>query len=391
MNRYGTIAFIPVRGGSKSIPLKNIKPINGRPLVYWVLDAAVHCAGIDKVFVSTDHDRIRETVLRYGSPKIEVVGRSAETAGDRSSTESAMLEFAPQAAFDRIILIQATSPLLEARHLDAGIALMDTGKYDSVLSVTRQKRFIWRQDADGYAQPQNYDYRHRPMRQQFGGFLVENGAFYITTRQRLLETNLRISGRIGLVEMEEESYFELDEPADWIIVEQFLQRKNANPGNWKPLLQNIKLVVTDSDGVLTDGGMYYSENGDELKKFNTRDGMGVQLLREHGIKTVIMTGEDVELVRRRGRKMNVEAVYTGIKNKAELVRKLAEQYEIGLEQIAFIGDDINDLEAVQTVGFGCSVADGMEQVKRAAKYVTKAEGGKGALRELAELIIHSRT
>lgn len=109
-NRIGnTIAFIPVRGGSKSIPLKNIKLINGRPLIYWVLDATVECTEIDKVIVSTDSDEIREVVRKHESDKIEIVARSAKVSTDTASTESVMLEFANNYDFENIILVQALS------------------------------------------------------------------------------------------------------------------------------------------------------------------------------------------------------------------------------------------------------------------------------------------
>ena len=106
-----TIAFIPIRGGSKSISLKNIKKINGRPLVYWVLDATVNCEEIDKVIISTDSDEIKEVVTKYGSNKVEIIARSKAVSTDTASTESVMLEFASKYDFEDIILVQATSPL----------------------------------------------------------------------------------------------------------------------------------------------------------------------------------------------------------------------------------------------------------------------------------------
>ncbi|WMM24201.1 HAD hydrolase family protein [Tissierella sp. MB52-C2] len=383
---YKNVAFIPVRGGSKSIPLKNIKIINDRPLVYWTLDAAIECKYIDRVFVATDSEEIKNAVKLYDSDKVEIINRSEATAGDSSTTESAMLEFAEKYDFENIVLIQATSPLLEAKDLDKGFKMLLEKKFQSILSVVRQKRFIWRKSEHSYFSA-NYDYNNRPMRQKFEGFLVENGAFYITNKMELLKSQNRLSGNIGVVEMSEDSYFEIDEPSDWIIVEGLLKQKKNNSTNIERLFRGVKLLITDSDGVLTDGGMYYSEQGDELKKFNTKDGMGVQILREIGINTVIITGENVELVKKRAEKLGIKEIYMGIKDKAPLVRKIAESHSLNLEEIAYIGDDVNDLEAIKIVGLGCSVEDGMERVKDAAKYVTRAKGGQGALREVAELII----
>ena len=137
---------------------------------------------------------------------------------------------------------------------------------DSVLSVVKQKRFIWQKDDSGFSYPVNYDYLNRPRRQEFEGYYVENGAFYITSRDKLMESRCRISGRIKTVEMSEDTFYEIDEPDDWYIIESFMKkRSDKNIGK----IPDIKMFLSDCDGCLTDGGMYYSENEDELKKFNT--------------------------------------------------------------------------------------------------------------------------
>ncbi|WP_195509803.1 acylneuraminate cytidylyltransferase [Clostridium tyrobutyricum] len=385
--RYKNVAFIPVRGGSKSIPLKNIKKLLGRPLVYWVLDAAVNCSYIDKIFVSTDSDLIKEKVENYNCSKVEIVNRSDETVQDNSSTESAMLEFANNYDFENIALIQATSPLLKSSDIDSGFRQFFNYTYDSVLSAVIQKRFIWTSKEKNIFTPQNYNPYNRPRRQEFKGYFIENGAFYITKKELLLNSKCRISGNIGISEMDEDSYFEIDELSDWIIVESLLRKRVNIENNLIDVLKNIKMLITDSDGVLTDGGMYYSEKGDELKKFNTKDGMAFQILKENGIKTAIITGENIGIVKKRGEKLKADEIYLGIKNKMKIIKDISNKYKIKLKEIAYIGDDINDLEVIKSVGFGCCVFDGMENVKGLAKYVTKAKGGQGAVREVTELIL----
>ena len=216
------VAVIPVRGGSKSIPLKNIKHIAGKPLVYWVLSAAVKSRCIDRIYVSTDSEKIAEVVRNFDFSKVEVVGRSAEGATDFASTEAVLLEFAHEREFDNIVLIQATSPMLRADDLDRGFELFNEDGVDSVLSVVKQKRFCWKQDNDGKAIPINYNVEARPRRQEFEGYFVENGAFYITSRERLISSGVRISGAIKMCEMNEDSYYEIDEldklyPKEWTV------------------------------------------------------------------------------------------------------------------------------------------------------------------------------
>ena len=385
------VAFIPVRGGSKSIPLKNIRPICGKPLVYWTLRAACGCREIDRVYVATDSERIRETVesFRTGAEaalfgKAEVIGRSAESASDTASTESAMLEFAEAYAFDSIALIQATSPLLQAQDLDRGFEAFGREDTDSVLSVVRQKRFHWAEDADGTAHPTNYDVFRRPRRQEFDGYLVENGAFYITSRESLLKSRNRVSGRIRAVEMNEDSFFEIDEESDWVIIEALMKKNGMAARAGVP---EIKLFLTDCDGCLTDGGMYYSEQGDELKKFNTRDGVGFRLLREQGILTGIITGENVELNRRRAAKLKLDFLVEGCKDKVSAIRGICEAQGIRPENVCYIGDDLIDVEAIRLVGLGCAPADAAPEAKAAADYVAQAAGGTGVIREIAEKFV----
>ena len=386
------VAFIPVRGGSKSIPLKNIKLICGKPLVYWTVKAACGCKYIDKVYVATDNNKIKETVESFKTgteaklfSKAEVIGRSAESASDTASTEFAMLEFANNYDFDNIVLVQATSPLLKAEDLDRGFEAFQTEGTDSVLSVVRQKRFHWRNDENGYAHSSNYDVFNRPRRQEFDGYLVENGAFYISSKADLIKSQNRVSGNIKAVEMNEDTFFEIDEPSDWVIIEALMKKNGiAAPSD----IPKIKLFLTDCDGCLTDGGMYYSEHGDELKKFNTRDGMGFTLLREKGIITGIITGENVELNRRRAKKLKLDILEAGCKDKAATIKKICKDMEINTQNVCYIGDDINDVEAIKMVGYGCAPADAMPQAKEVAKYVARTKGGEGVIREIADLILN---
>ena len=280
-----TIAFIPVRGGSKSIPLKNIKSFCGKPLVCWNIEALEKCEEVDEIIVATDSDKIEEVVSSQSYHKTKIYRRSAENACDTASTESVMLEYIHYAKLtgeNIFMLVQATSPLTETIHFIEALNMYKRGEYDSILTCVRNYRFFW--NANGTSM--NYDYRNRPRRQNFSGMLMENGAFYINTVKNILESGNRLSGHIGIYEMPEYTATEIDEPDDWIVLENLMRKHVLS--KYKKTKKPIKLFLCDVDGTLTDGGMYYSENGDELKKFNTRDGMGFQLLREAGIKTGIM-------------------------------------------------------------------------------------------------------
>ena len=154
--------------------------------------------------------------------------------------------------------------------------------------------------------------------------------------------------------------------------------------------RKIRLVAMDVDGVLTDAGMYYTEAGDELKKFNTRDGMGVARIREAGLKTAILTGENTTLVERRGAKMRIDHVFLGVSDKLACMRTLVAQLELTLEQVAYIGDDVNDYELLCHVGLAAAVRDASRLPKSVAHLVTEARGGEGAVRELCEIILEAQ-
>ncbi len=385
------VAFIPVRGGSKSIKLKNIKLLNGKPLVYWTLKAACGCSCIDRVYVATDSseisDAVKELCLNNSDglfSKVEIIGRSAESATDNASTEFAMLEFASLHEFDNIVLIQATSPLLKSSDLARGFEEFYKDGTDSVLSVVRQKRFCWELDDSGFAKPVNYDVSDRPRRQEFEGYLVENGAFYITSRTSLIDSHNRVSGNIRVVEMDSGSYYEIDEPDDWTVVEALMKSKTDAVTKKIP---EIKMLITDCDGCLTDCGMYYSEHGDELKKFNTRDGMAFALLREKGVITGIITSESVDLNKRRASKLKLDILEEGCKDKLETIKRICRQWNIDLENVCYIGDDINDIDALKAVGYGCCPNDAISGVKAVSDYIAEAKGGEGVVREIADQLI----
>ncbi|MFA6838406.1 MAG: HAD family hydrolase [Dysgonamonadaceae bacterium] len=152
----------------------------------------------------------------------------------------------------------------------------------------------------------------------------------------------------------------------------------------------IRLFLTDVDGVLTDGGMYYSENGDEMKKFNTRDGMGIRLLREAGIKTGIITSENTQIVERRAEKLKVDYVYQGRRDggKLQSAKEICEKEGISLKEVAYIGDDVNCLELLQNVGLAACPSDAMTKIKAIPGiYILSKKGGEGAMREFADIIL----
>lgn len=378
------VALIPLRGGSKSIPKKNIKNIAGKPLCAWTLEAASQVNEIDEICVSTDDEEITDVVRGLGLG-VRVIERPAELATDEASTESVMLHLADNVSFNVLITLQATSPLTTAEDIKRALEIYFSRELDSLLTGVRCKRFFWNDECE----PINYDYRERPRRQEFKGWIMENGAFYITDHETLVNSKCRLGGKIGIYEMSQETAYEIDEPQDWEIVENLLiRRKRENLyKELKEKIAKIKLLVVDVDGTLTDGGMYYSENGEMLKKFNTRDAKGLELLRGYGVKVVLMTNENSEIVMARARKLGLdEDTYLGVKDKLPYLKELCKEMRINLSDVAYIGDDVNDLKCLTSVGFSACPSDAIKEVTEAVDYVCDNKSGGGAVREFADMI-----
>ena len=208
-----TVALILARGGSKGITNKNILPLSGEPLISYSINAA-KWSSVDEVWVSSDSTPIRNISKGLG---VSVIKRPDEFSTDESPSEEALLHFAENADFDTLVFIQPTSPLLKPTYIDIGLKKME--KYDSVFSVYEEH---WFPRWDMKMNPIGFDNNNRPRRQDRDVVYVENGAFYITTKQRLLDSKCRVSGNIGVVEMKLQDSFQIDVEDDFELVERFL-------------------------------------------------------------------------------------------------------------------------------------------------------------------------
>lgn len=214
------VAFIPVRAGSKSIKNKNITLVNNKPLVYWTVSAANN-SNLDKVFVSTDSIEIKTLVESFGFSKVEVIERSKESSSDKATSESALIEFANKYEFDNVVFLQATSPLTQTYDVNGALEKFLNSDKKSLISAIKRHQFLW----DTKGTPMNYDPNNRPRRQEWDGYYIENGAFYISSRKEILKTGCRITTPVDFWEMSVQNIFEIDEPTDIDIVEKLFPSK----------------------------------------------------------------------------------------------------------------------------------------------------------------------
>jgi N-acylneuraminate cytidylyltransferase len=186
--------------------------------------------------------------------------------------------------------------------------------------------------------------------------------------------------------MPEETYFEIDEPSDWIIIEGLLTKKKRNNFIEKKNLK-INTLILDVDGTLTDGGMYYSPQGEFMKKFNTRDAFGIRLLMNKGIDVIVITSENSKIVEERLKKMKIAEFYLGINDKFSLLEKIKLKKKIEWVTIGYIGDDLNDLKAMKSVGFKACPSDAEKEILEIADFISPKRAGYGAIREIINYLL----
>ena len=364
------LGFIPVRIGSKGIPKKNIRNFCGKPLVCWTIEALLE-SDLDKVVVASDSEEINDLIKHY---PIEIFNRSEDNATDKSTTEDVMFEYINNSGTyraDKFILAQATNPFITKTDVNNVIDAVNKGY--SALTVVPVERFLWSEQGHSI----NYDPKERPRRQNESLNRTENGALYANSVSNIINSRCRIEDKPYLVEMPEYSLHEIDTEDDWDICEMLFKKHMMTR-------KKIKMFITDVDGVLTDGGMYYGVSGDALKKFNAKDGMGFGLLKEADIATAIITGEEHKSVSTRANKIRVGWTARGVKDKLAKAIELSGYYDVSLSEVAYIGDDINDIDLLKNVGYSACPSDAIDEVKDIVGYVCKRKGGEGCVREFID-------
>ena len=376
------IGFIPLRKGSKGIPNKNKRKMVGRPLFTWVLGEAIF-SELDEIIVYTDDVTIIDFIEKeyHWTNKIKALLRSEKSASDTASTEMAMIEYCESIdyGFDIFCLLQATSPFTTSKDINACLSKLEDG-FNSALTVVNTHRFLW--DKDGNAL--NYKPQERPRRQDFEGLLIENGAVYAVTKKALKTHKNRIGEKTAVVKMPEDSLLEIDSESDWIAIESLLIERQKREKETK----KITHVVLDVDGVFTDGTITYTKDGEHTKSFDMRDGMGLEILRQFDVEVIIMTSENSQLVAKRMEKLKIDQVFLGVKDKYTLLKSIVAKANISLSNVAYVGDDVNDLTNICSVGWSFAPNNATDRVKINTDVVLSKNSGAGAIREACQFIMN---
>jgi len=379
------VSIIPARGGSKSIPHKNLKKLLGKPLIAHSIEQSLSSRYVDQTIVSTEDTEIAEVSTKYGA---KVIMRPQNLATDTAQTEPVLIHVLEQLHIegiepDYVVLLQPTSPIRRPIDIDQAIEIIIDGSGDSLLSVTENKSFFWSKEN----KPLNYNYQSRPRRQDKQWELIENGSIYITKKEIIINEKNRLGGNILTYAMPDWASFEIDTPFDFEIVEYILRKK-------LPLLlvglDKIKLAIFDVDGVLTDGSVYVNEQGRELLKFSRIDGKGIELLSQAGISIAVITSEETSIIKERMKKLNIKCVYTGVRNKETVYELLKKELALKDEEIAYCGDDLGDLPIIKKTGLAACPKNAVDSVKYKCHYISPYRGGAGFVRDICNMIIQSK-
>ena len=398
------LAIVMARGGSKGIPGKNLKRLEGHPLIAYSITSGLAAESIDRMIVSTDDDDIAEISKKYGA-EIPFI-RPAEFAQD-DTLDFPVIEHALQWLGehedyhpDMIVQLRPTSPLRPKGLIDKSIELLlENPEADCIRGVTSPKQNpykMWKKGIDGYLKPLVPSQFHEPFnmpRQQLPACYWQTGHIDVIRSETVLKKKSLTGENILPAYIESKYCIDIDSHDDIKIAERIISMGNLDidrPGiiNEKSF-KNISLLVMDFDGVLTDNRVFVMEDGKEAVVCDRSDGMGLSLLREHGLDAIILSKEQNPVVSVRGEKLKL-TVYQGIDEKLEVLKRIIYEKGVGLENVIYVGNDINDLACMKNTGISVAVADAYPEVKKQANILLNHNGGQGAIREVCELIIKNK-
>jgi N-acylneuraminate cytidylyltransferase len=372
------ILIIPARGGSKGIPRKNLKMVNGISLVERSLRVALK-SKVDQIIVSTDDKEIADVAIKYGAT---LHNRSSENSGDSASTESVILEVVEKYQINwpsdsAVGFIQVTSPFVSTETINECFDLAEKG-YSS-FSAKSFHGFTW-EKLDKWV-PVQHPPDFRPRRQDLNEKVVETGAIYCFPLKQFKEKKYRFCSEPKPVMVNSITGIEIDDISELELANLLATQFELIDVDFKNF-RLPKIIFTDFDGCLTDDKVKVNILRKESVKANRKDGLAVKRLEKLGIKVVIATSETNEVVEIRAKKMKVEAL-RGLLNKKESISNYLEKKSLNWEDVWYVGNDVNDLEAMQKVALSFCPLDASTEVFKIADVVLSKRGGEGILAEIA--------
>ena len=398
------LAIIPARGGSKSIPRKNIRPFAGHPLLAYSIAAAVQSEMVTRVIVSTDDQEIAAVARAYGAevPFLRPSELARDETTDLPVFQHALQWLADEEAYRPAMVIQLrpTSPLRPRTCVDDAIAILrehpDADSVRGVVPSGQNPYKMWRLGDEDRMQPLLTNELHEPYnmpRQQLPPTFWQTGHIDVIRAGTILEKHSMSGDIILALRIHRDYTVDIDTTRDWERAEWLLQQGHLDPvlpGSLKrPFPAWVDLLILDFDGVLTDNRVWVNEQGVEWVAANRGDGMGLSQLRKTGCKTAVLSTEKNPVVTARCRKLKLP-VRQAVEDKGSAVVAMMDEFGVPPEHTVFLGNDINDIPCFDKVGYAAVVADAHPEAKRKADRILSSRGGWGAVRELCDEIVSLR-
>lgn len=384
--REAVVAVILARGGSKGIPKKNLQTVGGRTLIERAIHSAKETLLINDIYVSTDDLEISSEASRCGAIVIE---RPSEIASDESTSEISLLHAINQIEFARkdlddliIVFLQCTSPFINPQDIQRGIVSVKAGTCDVAFSVVEHHGFIWKVEHGNFTGV-NHDFKIRSRRQDLNKEYLETGAFYIFRAREFKKQAHRFFGIIKGIEVNPAFSLEIDSYSDLNLAKQIAQTlPNKNFSNF-----DIKVLVTDFDGVHTNDQVIIDQLGNEAVIVSRKDGLGIDLLKtKTNIKVLILSRESNPVVSKRAAKLNVE-VLQNVNDKASTLEKWCQNNDFDLKNVAYLGNDLNDLEVMKSVGLPLAVENSPQEILQVAQKIISGNPGVNSVRNACNFLI----
>ena len=393
------LAIVPARGGSRSIPGKNIRPFGAHPLLAYSIAAGQQAKSVNRVIVSTDDEAIAEVAQRYGAeiPFLRPKALAQDDTLDLPVFQHALEWLEREQAYRPQVVVQLrpTSPLRPPDCLDQAIRiLLEHPEADSVRGVVpagQNPYKMWRLEGerlqpllDSPAQAYNMPRQKLPQTYWQTGHVD-------AIRAKTIQSKGSMTGEVIYPLLLDPRYtVDIDNLTDWARAERLLASGEldiVHPGRApRRMPESVRLLVLDFDGVLTDDRVWVSEEGLESVAAHRGDGYGIARLKEHGVEVVVISLESNPVVAARCRKLGI-AAYQGITDKASQLQAVLRERSVEAASTIFVGNDVNDLPCFPLVGFAVAVADARPDVRAAADLCLSRPGGQGAVREMCDLII----
>lgn len=401
------VAFVPIKFNSQRLENKNILPLGKYPLCWYIFETLKQVKNIDEIYVYCSDDRI----IKYIPNDITFLKRPKKLDENETKGLEIYHSFVESVPADIYILAHATSPFIRSFSIQKGLDGLLTNKHDSAFSVQQMKTYGWYQN-----EPLNYELDNVVRTQNLDPLLLETSAFYIFNRS-VIENGRRIGMLPMMVITDRIESIDIDEVDDYRLAQAIMTsydfsynhqtHKKPNPINY-----DIKLVILDFDGTISTGLCHidslnhrmsnhevdssikvydkYSDDGRYIntsKCYNTKDGLIIKELAQKGVEIAIVSGANVDFFKWKANNLGINHIYSAIDDKKTCIKNLANKIGVDLKtEVAYMGDDNNDIEAGKTTAiFGCP-KNASKKVKEESQYISEFNGGEGAVRDFLEYL-----